>query len=429
MVNIGKRIKSARQKAGMSQEELAQSIGATKSAVSRYEAGKRQPSYDQLQRIAKVLGVSIYELFDGSMVDEDGAVHIWPAQQPEVVVHDEPIQAPKVVVHEDPPAEMEVQAQRWDMFNDLLSSWQLKKTLSDLFYGSQALTQKSAEDEGLTAEDFGLAESGGLTAEDLGLGDDEIGDLFSKLQDGKPLVLSPEELAKLKDTPKEQIAAALDKTGGVLPPPQASEMEAHGIRLYCRPSEHPELDYLIQKSQAGTITPRERERMDELFATVRMEQEREKQLCELAPPPSAHTRLTHSLGVSHIARDMMGQLCGPQHRIAAALDKLNDEGQEKVATYAEDLVEMPKYQAQEPPTAPAQDTPPAPEGTDTTPEETPPEAPQEPPEGRITSITMICPICGMTLRGDPATGKAHCRYCNRSFPLPKKARGPFSRHK
>lgn len=82
-----------------------------------------------------------------------------------------------------------------------------------------------------------------------------------------------------------------------------------------------------------------------------------------------------------------------------------------------------KEQAQEPPTAPPQSTPAPQESKDTSSAETPPEGPQEPPEGRITSITF-CPICGMKLRGNPATGKAHCPYCNRSFPLPKKARGP-----
>ena len=70
-------------------------------------------------------------------------------------------------------------------------------------------------------------------------------------------------------------------------------------------------------------------------------------------------------------------------------------------------------------TAPPQDTPAPQEGKDTTP---PSEASQEPPEGRIQSITMICPICGQHLRGNTETGKAYCSYCNRSFPLPKKSR-------
>lgn len=58
-MDIGKQIKAVRQNRGLSQEELARAIGATKSAVSRYEAGKREPSLDQLQAIASALGVSV----------------------------------------------------------------------------------------------------------------------------------------------------------------------------------------------------------------------------------------------------------------------------------------------------------------------------------------------------------------------------------
>lgn len=72
MVNIGKRIKSARQKVGMSQEELAQTIGVTKSTISKYEKGAREPRYDQLQRIAAALGVPVQELIaDWSAVDKE----------------------------------------------------------------------------------------------------------------------------------------------------------------------------------------------------------------------------------------------------------------------------------------------------------------------------------------------------------------------
>ena len=94
-------------------------------------------------------------------------------------------------------------------------------------------------------------------------------------------------------------------------------------------------------------------------------------------------------------------------RVNDVWGKLNTLGHEKLAERAEELVEIPRYQAPEPP----QDTPAPQEGTDTTP-------PADGPEGRITSITTFCPICGMMLRGDPSTGKAYCRSCNRTFPLP-----------
>lgn len=61
---IGERIKEARQERGLSQEELAQIINSTKSAISRYESGKRQPRIEQLQRIADALNISAYDLID-----------------------------------------------------------------------------------------------------------------------------------------------------------------------------------------------------------------------------------------------------------------------------------------------------------------------------------------------------------------------------
>ena len=52
---------------------------------------------------------------------------------------------------------------------------------------------------------------------------EELEALLAKLQDGKPLLLSPDELAKLKSTPKEQIAAALDEVG--------QEEQKHIVRI------------------------------------------------------------------------------------------------------------------------------------------------------------------------------------------------------
>lgn len=59
-------------------------------------------------------------------------------------------------------------------------------------------------------------------------------------------------------------------------------------------------------------------------------------------------------------------------RLKFALDKLNEDGQQKAVERVEELTEIPKYQRQEPPAAPS-------EGTDTAPTET---AATEPPEGK-----------------------------------------------
>ena len=205
---------------------------------------------------------------------------------------------------------------------------------------------------------------------------EELEALLAKLQDGKPLLLSPDELAKLKSTPKEPIAAALDEVG--------QEEQKHIVRISAP-----------------------------LYKLRGVSPERQEQLKALKDQA---VRYEHSLGVSHLASDILGQLNAPQRRIATALGKLNEEGQEKAAERVEELTEIPRYQAQEPPAAPAQDTPAPQEGTDTT---SPSEALQEPPEGHIQSITMLCPICGQHLRGDTSTGKAYCNYCKRSFPLPQ----------
>lgn len=78
---IGERIKKARQAKGLSQEELAQIINSTKSAISRYESGKRQPRLDQLHRIAVVLQVSDDYLLSGeaqvSQTHLANGVHIY----------------------------------------------------------------------------------------------------------------------------------------------------------------------------------------------------------------------------------------------------------------------------------------------------------------------------------------------------------------
>lgn len=57
-------------------------------------------------------------------------------------------------------------------------------------------------------------------------------------------------------------------------------------------------------------------------------------------------------------------------RLAQSFNILNADGQEKVATYAEDLTKVPRYRLQQHP----QPHPAPPEGTDTTPTVPPPES-------------------------------------------------------
>lgn len=63
MDSVGERIKQIRISKGITQAELADAIGTTKVAISRYELNKRELRFEQAQNIANSLGVSVFELY------------------------------------------------------------------------------------------------------------------------------------------------------------------------------------------------------------------------------------------------------------------------------------------------------------------------------------------------------------------------------
>src|ERR1043165_9920857 len=62
--NLGSRLKDLRLKAGLTLRETARKIGVSPSFVSQIENGKSQPSVATLYTFARLLDVSIDELFD-----------------------------------------------------------------------------------------------------------------------------------------------------------------------------------------------------------------------------------------------------------------------------------------------------------------------------------------------------------------------------
>lgn len=62
MILLGKKIKALRNKYKLTQTELANQIGVTKSTVASYENDSRLPSYDVLIKMADVFKVSIDSL-------------------------------------------------------------------------------------------------------------------------------------------------------------------------------------------------------------------------------------------------------------------------------------------------------------------------------------------------------------------------------
>src|SRR5581483_3037042 len=61
-VQIGERIRAARQARGMTQEQLADEVGVSRSAVAQWETGRAGQLTGNLSRIAEVLGVGIEHL-------------------------------------------------------------------------------------------------------------------------------------------------------------------------------------------------------------------------------------------------------------------------------------------------------------------------------------------------------------------------------
>lgn len=53
----------SRNKAGLSQMELAERLGVSRQAVSRWESGDTTPTMDKLKALAKLYGVSLDWLF------------------------------------------------------------------------------------------------------------------------------------------------------------------------------------------------------------------------------------------------------------------------------------------------------------------------------------------------------------------------------
>ena len=57
-VAIGKRLRLAREQAGLSQGQIAKMLGLHRPSISEMEAGRRKVSAEELARIAEIYGVS-----------------------------------------------------------------------------------------------------------------------------------------------------------------------------------------------------------------------------------------------------------------------------------------------------------------------------------------------------------------------------------
>lgn len=61
---IGQRLKTLREKQGISRKNLGEAVGLNADRIAKYEYGSRKPKLAMLQRMAEVLGVNINALID-----------------------------------------------------------------------------------------------------------------------------------------------------------------------------------------------------------------------------------------------------------------------------------------------------------------------------------------------------------------------------
>ena len=78
-MTIGKRIALLRREKNLTQEELAQHMGVSPQAVSKWENDQTCPDISALPKLARLLGVSVDELLEGKK--ELPAVRVLPPEE------------------------------------------------------------------------------------------------------------------------------------------------------------------------------------------------------------------------------------------------------------------------------------------------------------------------------------------------------------
>jgi transcriptional regulator with XRE-family HTH domain len=78
MVLRSDRLRQLRERAGLSQQELADAIKVSKRQIGRYEQGAGQPTADILARMAKILNCSVDYLLDLSDSPNERAAELSP---------------------------------------------------------------------------------------------------------------------------------------------------------------------------------------------------------------------------------------------------------------------------------------------------------------------------------------------------------------
>ena len=68
-MTFGEKLQSLRQKAGMSQDTLAEKLNITDRAISKWETGKAMPDSNIMLELCHILGINVNELLCGEIID------------------------------------------------------------------------------------------------------------------------------------------------------------------------------------------------------------------------------------------------------------------------------------------------------------------------------------------------------------------------
>jgi len=68
---IGKFISENRKEIGLTQEQLAEKIGVSKNAVSKWERGLNLPDVGLMQKLCEILNITLNELFNGERIPDN----------------------------------------------------------------------------------------------------------------------------------------------------------------------------------------------------------------------------------------------------------------------------------------------------------------------------------------------------------------------
>ena len=64
-MEFNRKLQELRKRKGLTQEELAEALFVSRTAISKWESGKGYPNIDSLKALAKFFGVTVDELLSG----------------------------------------------------------------------------------------------------------------------------------------------------------------------------------------------------------------------------------------------------------------------------------------------------------------------------------------------------------------------------